>query len=49
MNWDFLAEVLRYKGFDEGYIHHIMQLVLGGHTTISINGEVGPSSGTSEK
>ncbi|KAK1692879.1 hypothetical protein QYE76_009576 [Lolium multiflorum] len=42
VNWDFLGEVLRCKGFDEGYIHRILQLVSGGQTAISINGEVGP-------
>ncbi|KAK1645894.1 hypothetical protein QYE76_063699 [Lolium multiflorum] len=42
VNWDFLGEVLRCKGFDEGYIHRISQLVSGGQTAISINGEVGP-------
>ncbi|KAK1693865.1 hypothetical protein QYE76_010562 [Lolium multiflorum] len=41
VNWDFLGEVLRCKGFDEGYIHRITQLVSGGQTAISINGEVG--------
>jgi hypothetical protein len=29
VNWDFLGEVLRCKGFDEGYIHRILQLVSG--------------------
>ncbi|KAK1693140.1 hypothetical protein QYE76_009837 [Lolium multiflorum] len=42
VNWDFLAEVLRRKGFNEAYIHRIMQLVSGGQTAISINGEIGP-------
>ncbi|XP_071683220.1 uncharacterized protein [Lolium perenne] len=42
VNWDFLGEVLRCKGFDAGYIHRILQLVSGGQTVISINGEVGP-------
>jgi hypothetical protein len=42
VNWDFLGEVLRCKGFDAGYIHRILQLVSGGQTAISINGEVGP-------
>ncbi|KAK1650153.1 hypothetical protein QYE76_067958 [Lolium multiflorum] len=37
VNWDFLGEVLRCKGFDEGYIHMIAQLVSGGQTAISIN------------
>ncbi|KAK1618360.1 hypothetical protein QYE76_023877 [Lolium multiflorum] len=39
VNSDFLSEVLRHKGFEEGYIS---QLVAGGQTAISINGEVGP-------
>jgi hypothetical protein len=43
VNWEFLVEVLRAKGFDVGAVHRIMQLVTGGHTAISINGEVGPS------
>jgi hypothetical protein len=30
------------KGFDGAYIHRIMQLISGGQTVISINGEVGP-------
>jgi hypothetical protein len=30
VNWDFLGEVLCCKGFDEGYIHRILQLVSGG-------------------
>jgi hypothetical protein len=42
VNWDFLGEVLRRKGFSAGYIHRIIQLVSGGQTPISINGEVGP-------
>jgi hypothetical protein len=42
VNWDFLTEVLRRKGFDVGSIHRIAQLVMGGQTAISINGEVGP-------
>jgi hypothetical protein len=36
------VEVLRAKGFDAGAIHRISQLVSGGQTAISINGEVGP-------
>jgi hypothetical protein len=43
VNWEFLAEVLRAKGFDAGAVHKILQLVTGVHTAISINGEVGPS------
>ena len=42
VNWSFLIEVLRRKGFDAGYIHKIQQLVSGGQTAISINGEIGP-------
>jgi hypothetical protein len=42
VNWSFLREALLRKGFDAGYVHHIMRLVSGGQTTISINGEVGP-------
>jgi hypothetical protein len=42
VNWAFLTEVLRAKGFDSGAVHRIMQLVTGGQTAISINGEAGP-------
>jgi hypothetical protein len=42
VNWQFLREVLLRKGFDPAYVHRIMQLVSGGQTAISINGEVGP-------
>jgi hypothetical protein len=42
VNWNFLAEVLRGKGFEEGYIHRVSQLVAGGQTAISINGVIGP-------
>jgi hypothetical protein len=42
VNWNFLQEVLRAKGFDAGVVHRISQLVMGGQTAISINGEVGP-------
>ncbi|KAK1683865.1 hypothetical protein QYE76_044713 [Lolium multiflorum] len=28
VNWDFLAEVLRAKGFEQGYIHRITQLYI---------------------
>jgi hypothetical protein len=41
VNWNFLLEVLRAKGFDGGVVHRISQLVMGGQTAISINGEVG--------
>lgn len=30
------------EAFVPAYVHHVMQLVYGGHTTISINGVVGP-------
>jgi retron-type reverse transcriptase len=42
VNWDFLLEVLRCKGFDPGVVHRLSQLVKGGQTAISINGEIGP-------
>ncbi|KAK1660883.1 hypothetical protein QYE76_049042 [Lolium multiflorum] len=42
VNWEFLAEVLRCKGFEEAYIHRVLQLVSGGQTAISINGVIGP-------
>jgi hypothetical protein len=42
LNSNFLQEVLRAKGFDAGVVHHISQLVMGGQTAISIDGEVGP-------
>jgi hypothetical protein len=41
MNRDFLSEVLHCKGFDASFIHRISQLISGGQTAISINGEVG--------
>jgi hypothetical protein len=42
VNWLFLQEVLIRKGFENGFVHKFMQLVSGGQTAISINGEVGP-------
>ena len=42
VSWKFLREVLSKKGFESGFIHRILQLVSGGQTAISINGEVGP-------
>jgi hypothetical protein len=42
VNWLFLKEVLHRKGFDSAYVHRILQLISGGKTTISINGETGP-------
>ena len=37
MNWEFIREVLTWKGFESGFIHRIMQLVSGGQTAVSIN------------
>jgi hypothetical protein len=34
--------VLLRKGFEPAFVHRIMQLVSGGQTAISINGEVCP-------
>jgi hypothetical protein len=42
VNWEFLSEVLRGKGFDPGVVHRLNQLVRNGKMTISINGEIGP-------
>jgi hypothetical protein len=42
VNWEFLFEVLRCKGFNPGVVHRISQLFSGGQTAISINGEIGP-------
>jgi hypothetical protein len=42
VNCEFLVEVMHCKGFEEGYIRLIMQLVSGGQIEISINGDVGP-------
>jgi hypothetical protein len=42
VSWCFLRTVLLCKGFDAGVVHRLMQLVSGGQTAISINGEVGP-------
>ena len=41
VKWPFLREVLLRKGFDPGWVHRVMGLVSGGHTAITINGEVG--------
>jgi hypothetical protein len=38
----FFRTVLLRKGFYAGVVHRLMQLVSGGQTAISINGEVGP-------
>jgi hypothetical protein len=42
VSWAFLRDVLIRKGFESGVVHRLMQLVTGGQTAISINGEVGP-------
>jgi hypothetical protein len=42
VNWQFLREVLLIKGFEPAFVHRLMQLVSGGQTAISINGEIGP-------
>ncbi|KAK1615152.1 hypothetical protein QYE76_020669 [Lolium multiflorum] len=42
VNWEFLVEVLHWKGFSGMIVHRLMQLVMGGQTTINVNGEVGP-------
>ena len=42
VSWPFLQEVLLKKGFDAAIVQKILQLVRGGQTAISINGEVGP-------
>jgi hypothetical protein len=42
VNSHFLREVLLTKGFEPAFVHRLMQLVSGGQTAISINGEVGP-------
>jgi hypothetical protein len=42
VNWQFLREVLLIKGFEPAFVYRLMQLVSGGQTAISINGEIGP-------
>jgi hypothetical protein len=42
VNWDFLREVLTFKGFSPMIVHRLMQLVKGGQTAINVIGEVGP-------
>lgn len=42
VSWIFLRDVLLAKSFDGVYVYRLMQLVCGGHTTVSINGAVGP-------
>ena len=40
VSWGFLKQVLLAKGFDSGVVHRIMQLVMGGHTAINVNGHI---------
>lgn len=40
MNWEFLWEFLLGKDFEAGWVHRIMQLVVGGQTAVSVNGKV---------
>lgn len=42
VSWSFLRDVLLARGFDGAYVHHIMQLVTGGHTVVSVNGVISP-------
>ena len=46
MTWrvGILRSVLLAKDFDGAYVHNLMQFVCGGHTTINVNGLVGPLS-----
>ncbi|XP_073361748.1 uncharacterized protein [Aegilops tauschii subsp. strangulata] len=39
VSWPFLRKFLLAKGFEGSYVHRIMQLVSGGHTAISVNGQ----------
>ena len=41
VNWDFLRQILLTRGFSPVWVHRIMQLVSGGQTAVSVNGEVG--------
>jgi hypothetical protein len=41
VNWEFLIEMLTWKGFSACVVHRLMQLVSGGHTKINIIGETG--------
>ena len=40
VSWTFMHHVLLAKGFDGAYVHRIMQMVMGDHTTVSVNGRV---------
>ena len=41
VNWDFLRQVLIGRGFSAVWAHRSMQLVSGGQTAVSVNGEIG--------
>ncbi|KAE8792039.1 Hydroxyisourate hydrolase [Hordeum vulgare] len=40
LSWPFLRKFFLAKGFDGAYVHRLMQLVLGGHMAVSINGQI---------
>ena len=42
VSWSFLQEVFLRKGFDDPWVSRVTQLVSSGHTTVNINGEIGP-------
>lgn len=41
VSWIFLRRVLLSRGFSDVWVHRVMQLVTGGQTAISVNGEIG--------
>ena len=41
VNWDFLRQVLLGRGFSAVWVHRVLQLVSGGQTAVSVNGEIG--------
>lgn len=42
VSWSFLQDMLLAKGFNGAYVQRLMQLALGGHTAVNVNGVVGP-------
>ena len=40
ISWKFLRQVLLTKGFDGVVVHRLMQLVMGGHAAVSVNGQI---------
>lgn len=42
IQWGFLAEVMRGKGFSDKWINWVMSSVTGGKVSINVNGSVGP-------